>query len=86
MIGELGMYATLRVGPFVEAEWNFGYDLISLRIFLLSLLAVMYYSGALCRGFPYWLREVPNITFRTDNSPFKVNYALDSSFRGSEHA
>ncbi|XP_030524028.2 beta-galactosidase 13-like [Rhodamnia argentea] len=48
MIGELGMYATLRVGPFIEAEWNFG-------------------------GFPYWLREVPNITFRTDNPPFKYH-------------
>lgn len=24
------------------------------------------------RGLPYWLREVPNITFRTDNEPFKV--------------
>lgn len=25
MIGDLGMYATLRVGPFIEAEWNYGY-------------------------------------------------------------
>ncbi|KAF9594177.1 hypothetical protein IFM89_028834 [Coptis chinensis] len=24
------------------------------------------------RGFPYWLREVSNITFRTDNPPFKL--------------
>ncbi|KAK9285037.1 hypothetical protein L1049_024221 [Liquidambar formosana] len=48
MIGEQGMYATLRVGPFIEAEWNYG-------------------------GFPYWLREVSNITFRTDNPPFKYH-------------
>ncbi|XP_057962376.1 beta-galactosidase 13-like [Malania oleifera] len=48
MIGEHGMYVTLRVGPFIEAEWNFG-------------------------GFPYWLREVTNITFRSDNPPFKYH-------------
>ena len=29
------------------------------------------------RGLPYWLREVPNIIFRTDNEPFKV---LSSAF------
>ncbi|XP_050231196.1 beta-galactosidase 13-like [Mercurialis annua] len=46
MIGAHGMYATLRIGPFIEAEWNHG-------------------------GFPYWLREISNITFRTDNPPFK---------------
>ncbi|KAM7264817.1 hypothetical protein ACFE04_002500 [Oxalis oulophora] len=45
-IGELGLYVTLRIGPFIEAEWNFG-------------------------GFPYWLREVPDVAFRTDNAPFK---------------
>ncbi|CAN0846104.1 Beta-galactosidase 14 [Linum grandiflorum] len=45
-IGEMGMYAAIRVGPFIEAEWNHG-------------------------GFPFWLREVKNITFRTDNPPFK---------------
>lgn len=24
MIGEHDMYVTLRVGPFIEAEWNYG--------------------------------------------------------------
>ncbi|KAK3224359.1 hypothetical protein Dsin_011384 [Dipteronia sinensis] len=47
-IGDNGMFATLRVGPFIEAEWSLG-------------------------GFPFWLREVPNITFRTDNPPFKYH-------------
>ncbi|KDP29648.1 hypothetical protein JCGZ_18810 [Jatropha curcas] len=47
MIGIYGMYATIRVGPFIEAEWNHG-------------------------GFPYWLREIPGITFRSDNPPFKI--------------
>ncbi|RDY03752.1 Beta-galactosidase 14, partial [Mucuna pruriens] len=42
-----GMFVTLRVGPFIEAEWNHG-------------------------GLPYWLREVPNIIFRSDNEPYKV--------------
>ncbi|XP_072972275.1 beta-galactosidase 11-like [Typha angustifolia] len=46
LIQKLGMYATLRIGPFIEAEWNHG-------------------------GFPYWLREIPGIAFRTDNQPFK---------------
>ncbi|KAK6282884.1 hypothetical protein POUND7_016709 [Theobroma cacao] len=46
LIGEHKMYATLRVGPFIQAEWNHG-------------------------GLPYWLREVRNITFRSDNEPFK---------------
>ncbi|KAF9622839.1 hypothetical protein IFM89_034074 [Coptis chinensis] len=45
---EKGMYVNLRVGPFIQAEWNHG-------------------------GFPYWLREVSNITFRTDNPPFKYH-------------
>lgn len=41
-----GMYVVLRLGPFVQGEWNYG-------------------------GLPYWLREIPDITFRTDNEPFK---------------
>ncbi|XP_068645354.1 beta-galactosidase 13-like [Aristolochia californica] len=45
-IQEAGMWVILRLGPFIEAEWNHG-------------------------GLPYWLREVQNITFRTNNEPFK---------------
>ncbi|KAL7125494.1 hypothetical protein ABFS83_14G120600 [Erythranthe nasuta] len=45
MIWEQGLWVTLRVGPYIEAEWNMG-------------------------GFPYWLREVQNITFRSHNEPF----------------
>ncbi|KAG2397979.1 Beta-galactosidase 13 [Vigna angularis] len=41
-----GMYVTLRVGPFIQAEWNHG-------------------------GLPYWLREVPDIIFRSNNEAFK---------------
>ncbi|KAF8406609.1 hypothetical protein HHK36_008698 [Tetracentron sinense] len=48
LIHEHGMFVTLRIGPFIEAEWNYG-------------------------GFPYWLREVSNITFRADNPPFKYH-------------
>ncbi|XP_017702106.2 beta-galactosidase 11-like [Phoenix dactylifera] len=40
------MYVTLRLGPFIQAEWNHG-------------------------GFPYWMKEIPNVIFRTDNEPFK---------------
>ncbi|GLJ24399.1 hypothetical protein SUGI_0466000 [Cryptomeria japonica] len=46
LIHSRGMYVSLRIGPYIEAEWNFG-------------------------GFPYWLREIPGIIFRTDNEPFK---------------
>ncbi|KAL8540083.1 hypothetical protein ACS0TY_001608 [Phlomoides rotata] len=45
MIGDHGLWVTLRPGPYIEAEWNMG-------------------------GFPYWLREKPNITFRSYNEPF----------------
>ncbi|KAF9684487.1 hypothetical protein SADUNF_Sadunf04G0123300 [Salix dunnii] len=45
-IGENGMFATIRLGPFIQAEWNHG-------------------------GLPYWLREIPDIIFRSDNAPFK---------------
>ncbi|BAH93163.1 Os05g0428100 [Oryza sativa Japonica Group] len=41
-----GLYVSLRIGPFVEAEWKYG-------------------------GFPFWLHDVPSITFRSDNEPFK---------------
>ncbi|KAL0454080.1 UNVERIFIED_CONTAM: Beta-galactosidase 13 [Sesamum latifolium] len=46
-IWEQGLWVTLRIGPYIEAEWNMG-------------------------GFPYWLREVPDIIFRSDNAPFKI--------------
>ena len=48
LIEQNGMYVVLRIGPFIEAEWNFG-------------------------GFPYWLREVKNITFRADEENFKFH-------------
>lgn len=34
LIGENGMYVTLRVGPFIEAEWNHGYNAIPLPLFI----------------------------------------------------
>ncbi|XP_010431800.1 PREDICTED: beta-galactosidase 14 [Camelina sativa] len=46
LIHEKGLYVTLRLGPFIQAEWSHG-------------------------GLPYWLREVPEVYFRTDNEPFK---------------
>ncbi|KAH6810206.1 beta-galactosidase 3 [Perilla frutescens var. frutescens] len=46
-IQKAGLYAHLRIGPYVCAEWNFG-------------------------GFPVWLKYVPEISFRTDNEPFKM--------------
>ncbi|KAK3124088.1 hypothetical protein QOZ80_8AG0640270 [Eleusine coracana subsp. coracana] len=48
LIQDNDMYAMVRIGPFVQAEWNHG-------------------------GLPYWLREVPDIVFRTNNEPFKTH-------------
>ncbi|XXG40332.1 hypothetical protein AAC387_Pa01g1076 [Persea americana] len=47
-VDKQGLYVTLRIGPFIQAEWNHG-------------------------GLPFWLREVENMTFRTDNEPFKYH-------------
>ncbi|KAJ8572203.1 hypothetical protein K7X08_008714 [Anisodus acutangulus] len=44
-VAKQDMYVTLRIGPYIEAEWSSG-------------------------GFPYWLREIKNITFRSYNEPF----------------
>ncbi|XP_021829829.1 beta-galactosidase 6 [Prunus avium] len=41
-----GLYACLRIGPFIESEWTYG-------------------------GFPFWLHDVPDIVYRSDNEPFK---------------
>nr|XP_023911728.1 beta-galactosidase 6-like [Quercus suber] len=41
-----GLYACLRIGPFIESEWNYG-------------------------GFPFWLHDVPDIVYRSNNKPFK---------------
>lgn len=32
------------------------------------------------RGFPYWLKEVPNITFRSYNEPFLVRNARSDAY------
>uniref|UniRef100_A0A2N9EM99 Beta-galactosidase n=1 Tax=Fagus sylvatica TaxID=28930 RepID=A0A2N9EM99_FAGSY len=41
-----GLYLCLRIGPFIQGEWNYG-------------------------GLPIWLRDVPDIVFRSHNEPFK---------------
>jgi beta-galactosidase GanA len=32
-VQKAGLYAHLRIGPYVCAEWNFGYSLLSLKVF-----------------------------------------------------
>ncbi|KAL8144307.1 hypothetical protein V2J09_017339 [Rumex salicifolius] len=59
-IQKAGLYAHLRIGPYVCAEWNYGWILL-LYIVLINFIV----------GFPVWLKYVPGITFRTDNEPFK---------------
>ncbi|KAL8257156.1 hypothetical protein R6Q59_029197 [Mikania micrantha] len=45
-VQQQGLYVSLRIGPFIEAEWSYG-------------------------GLPFWLHDVPEIVFRTNNEPFK---------------
>lgn len=53
MIGEHNMYVTLRVGPFIEAEWNYGYGLV-LHFFFGSIITLSlknflcHISGRIC--------------------------------------
>jgi hypothetical protein len=75
-IQDEGLYAVLRIGPYVCAEWNYGYE-ISRWFFLcfyfhvfIFLLILMYFS--LSSGFPVWLHNMPGIQMRTDNDVFKV--------------
>lgn len=75
LIAEKGMYVTLRVGPFIQAEWNHGYWFtISHMLQYFCYFSLRFYFLCKFRGLPYWLREKPNIIFRSDNPPFKVNY------------
>lgn len=85
-VQKAGLYAHLRVGPYVCAEWNFGLDLnlclislfLSYVCMYLCMHACMYVCVyvlkiiTICRGFPVWLKFMPGISFRTDNEPFKV--------------
>ena len=85
-IQRAGLYAHLRIGPYVCAEWNFGLDLnlsnsFSLFSAVRATLCNFYFLDilnifTLCRGFPVWLKYVPGISFRTDNEPFKVSLLL----------
>ena len=74
-VQRVGLYVHLRIGPYVCAEWNFGYmhfqlSLVDFFGFLVSMLNHIVWWW--CRGFPVWLKYVPGISFRTDNGPFKV--------------
>lgn len=81
-VQKVGLYAHLRIGPYVCAEWNYGYTYfqvstfnfipymlqLCLESFFLNVFALILWD----RGFPVWLKYVPGISFRTDNGPFKV--------------
>ncbi|KAK6924521.1 Beta-galactosidase, beta-sandwich domain [Dillenia turbinata] len=73
MIGDSGLYATLRLGPFIQAEWNYGYTLF-IFYFILKLKSTKFANTRLnFNGLPIWLRDVQNITFRTNSEPFKYH-------------
>lgn len=78
-VAEAGLYVHLRIGPYVCAEWNYGYIILKFTVFsslllkrhLMDLFSTVF-IGFCCRGFPLWLHFIPGIKFRTDNGPFKV--------------
>lgn len=76
LLGDNGMWVTLRIGPYIEAEWNLGYLICFLTTYIQWVTFVCTLCYFICsfsyRGFPYWLKEVPNITFRSYNEPFLV--------------
>lgn len=77
-----GLYAHLRIGPYVCAEWNFGYPSRLPSSYSVNfnevILVMSYIFCEMSRGFPVWLKYVPGISFRTDNEPFKVIKFLPS--------
>jgi beta-galactosidase len=76
LVRQAGLYVHLRVGPYVCAEWNFGYrpPPPSTNTTLLQTLKIVadVCTCSFFSGFPVWLKYVPGIRFRTDNGPFKV--------------
>lgn len=83
LIEKNGMYVTLRLGPFIQAEWTHGYVYMLCYLILYKFTMILVFWVLMwhvswlwlwwnIRGLPYWLREVPGIFFRTDNEPFKV--------------
>ena len=72
-VQQAGMHMILRIGPFVAAEWNFGYCSFW-RIFSISLVCSCVIKLLLVnRGVPVWLHYVPETVFRQDNEPWKVS-------------
>jgi hypothetical protein len=43
-VQKVGLYAHLRIGPYVCAEWNFGYLLTSTLFFLARSTCLLFYG------------------------------------------
>ncbi|KAG6776519.1 hypothetical protein POTOM_020032 [Populus tomentosa] len=74
-VQKVGLFVHLRIGPYVCAEWNFGYLeflLFYMLVLLTSVPSIHDYIPSSFWGFPVWLKYVPGISFRTDNGPFKA--------------
>jgi len=70
LMKSLDLYVTLRIGPYVCAEWNYGG-------FPGKNCALLYFTFLLKRENPIeWLKEIPGIEFRTYNEPFMDQMAL----------
>jgi len=80
MIQEHDMYAIVRIGPFIQAEWNHGsvrptnyHSSVKYAHIDLIVLCFFYAISLLSSsGLPYWLREIDHIIFRANNDPYKV--------------
>ena len=83
-IQEAGLYSVLRIGPYVCAEWNYGYIqlLFNYHIFLFSILCgflllffvinFLIVILMISSGIPVWVHNLPGVEIRTANAVYMV--------------
>ena len=70
---EAGLHVILRIGPYVCAEWSYGYVPFLNARQLQVLKQTNDVWSLFIRGFPMWLHNIPGIELRTDNEIYKVS-------------
>ncbi|KAI7749913.1 hypothetical protein M8C21_033957 [Ambrosia artemisiifolia] len=71
-VQQQGLYVSLRIGPFIEAEWSYGYAIFITITYRYVRCHNSFPMNMSFRGLPFWLHDVPGIVFRTNNEPFKL--------------
>ncbi|RZS09643.1 hypothetical protein BHM03_00040756, partial [Ensete ventricosum] len=75
LVKQAGLYVHLRIGPYVCAEWNFGYEIEN------EYGPVEYYGGAAAKNYVTWAARmavglntgVPWVMCKQDDAPDPVN-------------